>query len=77
MRFVQQHTSVPVADILELHLENRPNDEDGWILMQRLPGLQLGFAWPEMRSEARAEVVRQLKLHLEALILHRFGRSEP
>lgn len=67
MRFVQQHTSIPVPAILGVQLDDGPDDEDGWILMQRLPGLELGSAWPDMQCEARAEAVRQLKSHLEEL----------
>ncbi|KAK3940148.1 kinase-like protein [Diplogelasinospora grovesii] len=67
MNYVQRHTSIPIPTILEVHLDDKSNDENSWILMQRLPGLQLGTAWPKMDGKARSETIRQLKSYLEQL----------
>jgi aminoglycoside phosphotransferase len=65
MIYAKSHTSIPIPSVLEVHLEDK--DEISWILMERLPGQQLGECWPTMSEGARAETIRQLKKHLEQL----------
>lgn len=67
MTYVRQKTSVPLPAILQVCLEDESDQKKCWILMERLPGCQLGSAWPEMDDKARAETIRQLRSHLEQL----------
>lgn len=66
MDYVRAHTSVPVPEVLEVHYGNDAND-DSWIIMQKLPGVQLDAAWPDMDDEVKKEATRQLKSHLNQL----------
>jgi len=45
MEYVRACTSTPVARVVETNF-GKDEHEDGWILMERLPGDQLGVAWP-------------------------------
>lgn len=76
MEYVRLHTSIPIPTILSIHIEGNSSDGDqgwildgdqNWIIMERLPGDQLGSVWPEMKDEAQAETIRQLKHYLEQL----------
>ncbi len=67
MKFVQSHTSIPVARVLDAHLGTDDKDESSWILMERLPGDQLGEAWPAMSEDARAQTVSQLRSYFGQL----------
>ncbi|KAI1044434.1 hypothetical protein LB505_013426 [Fusarium chuoi] len=74
MEYIRDHTSVPVPAILEVHLGN--NDKDGgWILMERIPGMQLDKAWPVMTEASKARTISELKHHLSQL--HRIRPTEP
>jgi len=66
MRYVQSKTSLPIPDVLEMHLDDNC-DEDCWILMTALPGQQLDRCWPAMDAVLREETVQQLKLYLDEL----------
>lgn len=50
MIYAQSHTSIPIPSVLEVHLEDK--GEISWILMERLPGQQLGECWPTMSEGA-------------------------
>jgi Phosphotransferase enzyme family len=69
--FVRSHTSIPVARVLDVHLGADDKDMDAsatsWILMERLPGDQLGEAWPAMSEDARAQTISQLKSYFGQL----------
>ncbi|RBQ91018.1 hypothetical protein VDGD_03415 [Verticillium dahliae] len=67
MTFVQRETSVPVPTILEVYFDDHSDEYKCWILMERLPGSQLGTAWPEMDDNARSETIRQLRSYLEQI----------
>ena len=67
MEYARRHTSIPIPAIRKVGLDDRSDDADGYILMERLPGIQLGEAWPDMSSEARSEAVRQLRSYMEQL----------
>ncbi|KAB5580707.1 kinase-like domain-containing protein [Coniochaeta sp. 2T2.1] len=59
-------TSIPVPRVLETNL-GKDDHEEGWILMERLPGDQLGEAWPTMTEGSRTEKLHQLKSYLGQL----------
>ncbi|KAL2186563.1 hypothetical protein L209DRAFT_662586, partial [Thermothelomyces heterothallicus CBS 203.75] len=65
--FVRRHTSLPVPAVLEIHLEPSSDNERGWFVMERLPGSELGVAWPNMSEGARGETIRQLRSYCEQL----------
>ncbi|KAG7102612.1 hypothetical protein HYQ44_018422 [Verticillium longisporum] len=67
MTFVQRETSVPVPTVLEVYIDDQYDEDKCWILMERLPGSQLGTAWPEMDEDARSETIRQLRSYLEQI----------
>lgn len=67
MNFVQSHTSIPIPRILDMQLGTSRDGEQSWILMKRLPGSQLGEAWPLMNARAQAHMICQLKSYLEQL----------
>lgn len=67
MGFVQSHTSIPTAPILEVHISSEEDEERSWILMKRLPGIQLGEAWAIMSEDSQARTMVQLKSYLKQL----------
>ncbi|KAH8170872.1 phosphotransferase enzyme family protein [Sarocladium implicatum] len=74
MEFVRRSTSIPIPAVLEVHHVDSSSSSsssskyhDSWILMQRLPGLELGKAWPQMDDDARSETISQLKSYLDQL----------
>ncbi|KAH7375151.1 kinase-like domain-containing protein [Plectosphaerella cucumerina] len=75
MTYVQQNTSIPVPAILEVCLDDESDEDKCWILMERLPGHQLGTAWPEMGEEAQSETIRQLRSFLSQM--HQLRPSGP
>jgi len=78
MEYVQQRTSIPIPAIIEVHhsaAEEDQGKEQGWMLMERLPGEELGVAWPKMNEGARRETTVQLKSHFEQL--HQLRPEEP
>lgn len=66
MEYVRARTSIPVPRVLETNL-GKDDHEEGWMLMERLPGDQLGEAWPRMSEGSRTETLRQLKSYLEQI----------
>ncbi|KAL2126803.1 hypothetical protein VTI74DRAFT_215 [Chaetomium olivicolor] len=66
MDYVRCQTSIPIQAIIEVHLDTE-SDREGWILMERLPGVELGVAWPEMTEAARVETIGQLRSFFKEL----------
>lgn len=77
MEYVQHRTSIPIPAIIEVHFaaEQDQGKEQSWMLMERLPGEELGVAWPKMNEDARRETIEQLKSHFEQL--HQLRPEEP
>ncbi|KAH6620891.1 kinase-like domain-containing protein [Chaetomium sp. MPI-SDFR-AT-0129] len=67
MEYVRRHTSTPIPTIIEVHFDTEDEQSPGWILMERIAGVELGGAWPEMSEAARAETMRQLHSFFEQL----------
>ncbi|ROT41239.1 kinase-like protein [Sodiomyces alkalinus F11] len=67
MDYVKKNTSIPIPTVLRVHLDDASNGKSSWILMQRLSGLELGTAWPQMDDDARSETICQLRSYLEQL----------
>lgn len=61
MEYVRHHTSIPVPAIIEVHSDTDDEKSQGWMLMERLPGVELGVAWPKMSEDARTETIKQLR----------------
>jgi aminoglycoside phosphotransferase (APT) family kinase protein len=61
MKYVQSHTSIPIPVILDMCLATDGDEEESWILMERLPGQQLTQAWPAVVVLVRG-VVRIIRL---------------
>lgn len=66
MQCVHACTSIPVPRVLETNF-GKDDHEEGWILIERLPGDQLGEAWPTMSEGSRTETLHQLKSYLQQL----------
>jgi aminoglycoside phosphotransferase (APT) family kinase protein len=70
MRYVRQHTSIPVPEVIDVHLPEQADEkenEQGWFTMQQLDGSQYDVAWPSMIDGAKSESKRQLKGYLAEL----------
>lgn len=67
MEYVRRHTSIPVPAIIETHFESTTGKEQSWFLMQRIPGVELGVAWPNMTEGARFKAIQQLRLYFGRL----------
>lgn len=67
MDYVRRHTSIPIPAVIQACLGDGSENQQSWILMQRLPGVQLDVAWPKMTDKAQAETRRQLKSYLRQL----------
>ncbi|RMD43303.1 hypothetical protein DV735_g1790, partial [Chaetothyriales sp. CBS 134920] len=65
--YVRKSTTIPVPYIIDSHLDVPDPADHGWILMQRLPGIQLGDAWPAMDEDQRRRVVVELRRYLKEL----------
>ncbi|KPM39382.1 hypothetical protein AK830_g7217 [Neonectria ditissima] len=55
MNYVRSHTSISVPSIFDTDMGVDDNEE-GWILMERIPGRQLDEAWPKMMKAARKPI---------------------
>lgn len=75
MTYVRRKTSIPVPAIIDVCFDDDPEKEDCWFVMERLPGCQLGTAWPDMDDKARSETIRQLRSYLGEL--HQLRHSDP
>ncbi|KXX74450.1 Aminoglycoside 3'-phosphotransferase [Madurella mycetomatis] len=67
MDYVRRNTSIPIPAIIEVNCNAAYDKEQGWILMKRLPGVELGVVWPNMSEKARSETIRQLKSYFDQL----------
>jgi aminoglycoside phosphotransferase (APT) family kinase protein len=67
MEYVRHHTSIPIPAIIEVHSDTDDEKPQGWMLMERLPGVELGVAWPKMSEDARTETIKQLRSYFEQL----------
>lgn len=68
IEYVQRHASIPIPTVIEGYVPDSGEREEGWILMNRLPGQQLGEAWSHMDEGAKAQTSRDLKSHLQQLL---------
>lgn len=66
IQYVQRFTSIPVPRIIDSHLDV-PDSEPAWILMERIPGVQLGDGWPSMDEKLRERAIKELRGHLKEL----------
>jgi aminoglycoside phosphotransferase (APT) family kinase protein len=67
MRYVQQHTTIPVPYVIEVHQTEEEDEEEDWFLMEKLGGVQLDMAWSNLDSAAQARTISQLKSYLAEL----------
>ncbi|KAM0328189.1 hypothetical protein ACHAQA_005596 [Verticillium albo-atrum] len=67
MNYVHGRTSIPVPKVVDVFIDENSESSTSWLLMERLPGVQLGAAWPGMSEQARSETIRQLKSYFEQL----------
>jgi aminoglycoside phosphotransferase (APT) family kinase protein len=67
MHHVKLHTSVPIPAILDTHIDSDEDDERSWILMEQLPGRQLGEVWHTMDTTSQEQSICQLKAYFEQL----------
>lgn len=64
MDFVRRRNSIPIPQIVGTAVVE---DGGSWILMMRLPGVELGSASAGMSKNARQETIQQLKAFVEQL----------
>lgn len=67
MVFVSSKTSIPIPQVTQIQLAPEADAEQNWIVMKRLPGTQLGHAWPNMTIHARSYTLTQLREYLQEL----------
>lgn len=67
MRYVQEHTSIPVPNVIQVHLDESEDEARSWMLMERLPGVELGSVWTEMDGSAQAQTISELKSYFDEL----------
>ena len=63
MNYVRSCTTIPVTEAKETHLDGGDKDKC-WILMEMIPGQQLGDAWPTLDEHARARTIGELQTYL-------------
>jgi len=61
MEYVRHRTSIPIPAVIEVHSDSEQGESQRWMLMERLPGVELGAAWPKMSEDARTETIEQLR----------------
>ena len=66
VRYVRQHTTLPVADIIGFDATaNNPLDS-GYVLQSRLPGVSLNTVWDDLTHDQRCTVAQEIgKIFLE------------
>ncbi|KAI0098864.1 kinase-like domain-containing protein [Nemania sp. FL0031] len=65
MDFVRKNTSLPVPAVFETQIGAEPAFSS--LIMEEMPGRQLGQAWPNMSDAARSRAISMLKQHLAQL----------
>lgn len=65
MEFVRKNTSLPVPAVFEIQIG--PKTGLSSLTMEKMPGRQLGQAWPNMSDVARSHTSSMLKQHLAQL----------
>lgn len=67
-QYVRKNTSIPVPRILESRLDpDNPGGASNWIVMEKLPGTQMGTVWPSMSNSAQSNTLTRLKSYLQQL----------
>lgn len=57
MRYVAQHTSIPVPPVYEFYIR----DGNGYIVMGRLAGERLTHVWPQLSADLQLAVAKQIR----------------
>lgn len=63
MRFIAQHTSIPVPKVLSAFT----HDDMTYIVMERIKGDMIGVAWVKRSEESKAKLLSQLKKMIEEM----------
>jgi aminoglycoside phosphotransferase (APT) family kinase protein len=66
MKYVQSRTSIPIPTVIDSNFADEHRGKS-WFVMERLPGCQLGEAWPTMVESARARTMQELRSYFEEL----------
>jgi serine/threonine protein kinase len=75
MQFVRSKTSIPIPEVLDTHFDPDGDWEQNWILMEKVPGTQMGIAWPSISKTAQSHALSQLRGYLQEL--HSIRPPEP
>lgn len=67
MQFVRSRTSIPVPRVIEERLDPAADAYANYFCMDRMPGTELGTAWPLLSEQARMNATGDLKSHFEQL----------
>ncbi|OBT82835.1 hypothetical protein VE02_08440 [Pseudogymnoascus sp. 03VT05] len=67
MKFVRQHTSIPIASVFEIYVDENDGSRSSWFSMSVIPGSPLTDAWPSMNEEARTATQADLRSYLDEL----------
>ncbi|KAK3302744.1 phosphotransferase enzyme family protein [Chaetomium strumarium] len=70
MRFIRQHTSIPVPEVYNVYKESQPGGGTGSvtvIVMEYVDGQRLDEAWPALTPDEKASVLQQLRGYFREL----------
>ncbi|TRM67011.1 kinase-like domain-containing protein [Schizophyllum amplum] len=56
LKYVREHSSVPVPDVTYHHLDDDGEVGGEWMMMEYIPGVPLMEQWPSMTREQRQEI---------------------
>ena len=60
VRYVRQHTTLPVADIIGFDATVDNPLDSGYVIQSRLPGVSLNIIWDELTHEQRCTVAQEI-----------------
>ena len=60
LRYVRQHTTLPVADVVSFDTTANNPLKSGYVVQSRLPGVSLHTFWGELTHEQRCTVAREV-----------------
>ncbi|PPQ66155.1 hypothetical protein CVT26_010878 [Gymnopilus dilepis] len=75
LKFLERRTFMPVPRVVAYDASSQNELQFEWIIMTRLPGVQLKEAWTSMPWDQKISVVAQLREHLDELHKPRFKKA--
>ncbi|KAL1671018.1 kinase-like domain-containing protein [Schizophyllum commune] len=72
LKYVRQHSSVPVPDVIYHNLDDEGEVGGEWMMMEYVPGVPLMEKWPNMTREEREEICLKISRIWGQLLSMRF-----